>query len=95
MAMATIPAASAAVAPAGSLDPVFALIAAHKQAVGTVDGIVAEINRAVEIDEQTALEQGRAENICSPRVFTALTQMRPWTHGRRGVLHAAGQGWNI
>jgi len=21
--------------------------------------------------------------------------MRPWTHGRTGVLHAARQGWNV
>ena len=58
LALATIPPASAAAAPASPLDPVFGLIAAHKQIVGTVDGIVAEINRAAEIDEQTALEKG-------------------------------------
>jgi hypothetical protein len=58
LALATIPPASAVAAPAGSLDPVFALVAAHKKIVRTVDAIVAEINRAVEIDEKVALEQG-------------------------------------
>jgi hypothetical protein len=79
MAMATIPAASAAVAPAGSLDPVFALIAAHKQAVGTVDGIVAEINRAVESDEQAALERGPLSETGSIEfdMFLALTEAVP------------------
>ncbi len=54
LALATIPPASAA----DVSDPVFDLIASHKKITGTVNAIAAEINRAVEIDEQTALEQG-------------------------------------
>jgi hypothetical protein len=58
LALATIPPSSAVAAPASPADPVFDLIAAHRKIVGTVDAIVAEINRAVEIDEKIALEEG-------------------------------------
>ena len=43
LALATIPPAPAVGAPAGALDPVFALIAAHKQIMETVRATAAEI----------------------------------------------------
>jgi hypothetical protein len=81
LALATIPPASAVAAPAGSLDPVFALIAAHTKIVGTVDAIVAEINRSVEIDETIALEQGALSESGSAEMglFLELLEVVPNT----------------
>jgi hypothetical protein len=45
LALATIPRAAAVAAPTGSLDPVFALIAAHREVVATVHAIEAETTR--------------------------------------------------
>ena len=45
LALATIPPARAVGAPAGALDPVFALIAAHRDAVATVHAMEAEATR--------------------------------------------------
>jgi hypothetical protein len=81
LALATIPPAPAMAAPAGPLDPVFAIIAAHKQIVGTVDGIAAEINRTVEIDEQIALEEGplSEQGSIEMGLFLGLTEAVPTT----------------
>jgi hypothetical protein len=81
LAMATIPPAPAMAVPAGSLDPVFALIANHKETVGTVDGIVAEINRADEIDAKIALEDGplAEQGGVEMDLFLALTVAVPTT----------------
>ena len=49
--------------------------------MGTVDGIVAEINRAVENDEKVALEQGALAEQSSVEMglFLALTEAVPTT----------------
>jgi hypothetical protein len=73
---------SAAIAPASLLDdPVFGLIAAHKKIVGTLNAIAAEINRAVEIDEQIALEKGALSDQSSVEMdlFLELTEAVPTT----------------
>src|SRR3984893_11618966 len=55
LALATIPPAPAVGAPAGALDPVFALIAAHKQIMETVRATAAEIRHSTE-DEASAMD---------------------------------------
>ena len=81
LALATIPPASAAAAPASPLDPVFALIADHKKIVGTVHAIEVEINRTVEIDKIIALEQGPLSERGSIEMdlFLELTEAVPTT----------------
>jgi hypothetical protein len=81
LALATIPPASAVAAPASPLDPVFALIAAHKKIVGTVHAIELEINRTVEIDEIIALEEGAfsEQNSVEMDLFIELTEAVPTT----------------
>jgi hypothetical protein len=81
LALATVPPAPAAAAPASPLDPVFALIAAHKKIVGTVHAIEVEINRTVEIDKIIALEQGALseQNSVEMGLFCELTEAVPTT----------------
>jgi hypothetical protein len=82
LALAAIPPSPAAIAPASLLDdPVFGLIAAHKKIVGTLNAIAAEINRAVEIDEQIALEKGALSDQSSVEMdlFLELTEAVPTT----------------
>jgi hypothetical protein len=81
LALATIPPAPAAAAPASPLDPVFALIAAHKKIVATVNAVVAEINRAVEIDKKIALEEGALSEQGSVEMdlFLELLEIVPTT----------------
>jgi hypothetical protein len=56
LALATIPPALAAAPPGGPADPVFGLIAAHKQIMETVRATAAEIRHSTE-DEAIALEK--------------------------------------
>jgi hypothetical protein len=89
LAVATIPPASAATAPASALasgepDPVFDLIASHKKIMGTVNAIAAEINQADqagEIDEIDELQQGvfAEQNGVEFGLFIALTEAVPTT----------------
>jgi hypothetical protein len=81
LALVAIPAAPAVGAPASALDPVFALIAAHAKIVGTVNAIEAEINQAVEIDKQIALEEGALSEQSSAEMdlFLELTEAVPTT----------------
>ena len=81
LALVTIPPGPAVGAPASALDPVFALIAAHTKIVGTVNAIEAEINQAVEIDKQIALEEGALSEQSSAEMdlFLELTEAVPTT----------------
>jgi hypothetical protein len=81
LALVAIPPAPAVGAPASALDPVFALIAAHAKIVGTVNAIEAEINQAVEIDKQIALEEGALSEQSSAEMdlFLELTEAVPTT----------------
>jgi hypothetical protein len=64
-----------------AFDPVFDLTAAHRGADTAVNAIVAEINRAVEIDEIVALEQGALGESGSVELglFLELTEAVPTT----------------
>jgi len=80
LALATIPPAPAVGAPAGALDPVFALIAAHKQIMETVRATAAEIRHSTE-DEASALEKGvfAEQNSDEFDLFVELTEAVPTT----------------
>ena len=80
LALATIPPAPAVGAPAGALDPVFALIAAHKQIMETVRATAAEIRHSTE-DEAIALEKGvfTEQNSDELDLFIELTEAVPTT----------------
>src|ERR1700730_6122732 len=75
LALATIPPAPAVGAPAGALDPVFALIVAHKQIMETVRATAAEIRHSTE-DEASALEKGvfAEQNSDEFDLFVELTE---------------------
>jgi hypothetical protein len=81
LALATIPPASALVAPAGALDPVFALIAAHREAVATVRAMEAEATRESDLGIYVETE---ANDITEPvsaelGLFIELTEAVPTT----------------
>jgi hypothetical protein len=81
LALAAIPPASALVAPAGTLDPVFALIAAHREVDATVHAIEAEATRElylgtyVETEANDITEHALAEH----DLFLRLLDIVPTT----------------
>jgi hypothetical protein len=81
LALATIPPVSAAAAPAGALDPVFALIAAHQEVYATVHAIEAEATRQsdlgiyVETEANDITEHASAEM----DLFLSLLDIVPTT----------------
>jgi hypothetical protein len=80
LALSAIPPTPAAAAPAGALDPVFALIAAHKQIMETVRATAAEIRHPTE-DEASAMEKGvfAEQNSDEFELFVELTEAVPTT----------------
>jgi hypothetical protein len=80
LALATIPPAPAAAAPAGAPDAVFALIAAHKQIMETVGATAVEISHSTEA-EAIALEKGvfAEQNSDEFELFVELTEAVPTT----------------
>jgi hypothetical protein len=80
LALATIPPALAAAPPGGPADPVFGLIAAHKQIMETVRATAAEIRHSTE-DEALALEKGvfTEQNSDELDLFIELTEAVPTT----------------
>ena len=80
LALATIPPVPAAAAPASPVDPVFGLIAAHKQIMETVRATSAEIRHSTE-DEAIALEKGvfAEQNSDEFDLFVELTEAVPTT----------------
>jgi hypothetical protein len=81
LALATIPPAPAAGASVSALDPVFALIAAHREADTAVNAIVAEIDRTDETDKIVALEEGALADLGSVELglFLELLEAVPTT----------------
>jgi hypothetical protein len=80
LALSAIPPTPAAAAPAGAPDPVFALIAAHKQIMETVRATAAEIRHSTE-DEASAMEKGvfAEQNSDEFELFVELTEAVPTT----------------
>jgi hypothetical protein len=81
LALATIPPEPAVGASVGPADSVFALIAAHKKIVGTVNATEDEIDRTVEVDKIIELEGGALAEQSSVEMdlFLALTEAVPTT----------------
>jgi hypothetical protein len=81
LALATIPPAPAAAAPAGALDPVFGLIAAHREVVATVRAIEAETTRQSDLGIYVETEANDITEPASAEVglFIELTEAVPTT----------------
>jgi hypothetical protein len=79
LALATIPPASAAAAPAGLLDPVFGLIEAHRTAMAAYDVALAEHTRLDRLGDPTAHLISEAPCGAQLDAFSELIETAPTT----------------
>jgi hypothetical protein len=79
LALATIPPASAAAAPAGSLDPVFRLIEAHRTATALHGAALVEQNRLEKLGDPRADDIAEAPCHADADAFDAFVETVPRT----------------